>query len=216
MSENIGHYFDINIEEILGYSVRTLFRSEDFHAIANTASHNSAFRHREQVKIVELNGREVDISLFRSEEAVILEFIPVGQPWSSFQINSHLKWTMDTIRKLETVDEILNQSVQALKGITRFDRVVAYKFHPDDSGEVVAEVNNGKMDSYLGLRFPAHDIPPIVRSLLLKISIRHVFNTADKGVRILSSRSDLPPLNIGLCILRSNSEVHNQYLKNMG
>ncbi|MBS9461430.1 GAF domain-containing protein [Flagellimonas sp. 389] len=215
-SNNIGDYINFNPAHIFELSVRDLFKSEDFHAIANIASHSSAFRHREQVKIMVLNECEIDLSLFRVDKYVVLEFIPVGQPLSTIQINSHLKWTLDTIRKLETVDEILAQSVQGLKNITEYDRVMAYRFHPDDSGEVVAEVNNGKMDSYLGLRFPAYDIPPIARELFLKISIRHISSTSDEGISIKAAQKDLPPLNLSLAILRGNSPIHNQYLRNMG
>jgi light-regulated signal transduction histidine kinase (bacteriophytochrome) len=215
-SLNIDAYFQEELKTILGNSVKSIFNSKEFHQIANVASHRSTYLKREHVLMTTLNNQEVDISLFRTDDYVVLEIIPITQPKSSIEITGNLKWVLDHIRSRETVREILNISVNALKKITDFDRVKVYRFHPDHSGEVVAEVNNGRMDSYLGLRFPASDIPPIARELFLKIPIRHLYDTSCEGVAMVKAAGVSTPLNLSLGILRGNSPIHNQYLKNMG
>ena len=215
-SDNIGEYLNLPSKNIFRHSIKDLFEGFDYHQIANIASHNSAFYHREHVNVIAPKGVELDLSLFRVDSNVVLEVTPLRQALSTIQINSHLKWTLDTIRKLTSVDAILEQSVQALKNITEFDRVMVYRFHPDNSGEVVAEANNGRMESYLGLRFPEYDIPPIARNIFLKIAIRHICNTSDEGVKIKAANASLGPLNLSLGILRGNSPIHGQYLRNMG
>lgn len=215
-SENIAQYLDCPVDEIWDRSIQDFFTRKDFHEIANVASHQSSFQNREHVKIVQLKDEEIDLSLFRVEKLVVLELIPTGQPSSTIDINSHLKWTLDNIKNLDSINGILQQSVETLKSITQFDRVMAYKFHPDDSGEVIAESNNGKMDSYLGLRFPAYDIPQIARNLFFINPIRHIHTTSETGTKVLAADQSLPPLDLSLGMLRGVSEVHTQYLRNMG
>ncbi|GAA3634059.1 HWE histidine kinase domain-containing protein [Flavivirga jejuensis] len=214
-SENLNDYFDFEVDNLFNLSIRDLFDRESFHAISNIASHKSTYQQREQAKIIVLKEQKVDISLFRVDENVVIEITPIIESVEVFKINAHLKWTLDTIKKLENVNAILNQSVIALRNITQFDRVKAYKFHPDNSGEVIAEFNSGRMDSYLGLHFPAFDIPPKAREIFLKTPIRHIHNTSDAGVKLKSANKTLKPLNLTLGILRGNSPIHGQYLKNM-
>ena len=49
--------------------------------------------------------------------------------------------------------------VQEVSEVTCYDRVMAYKFHDDDHGEVIAEITKPDMEPYLGLHYPVTDIP---------------------------------------------------------
>ncbi|KAI9082608.1 hypothetical protein K1719_035477 [Acacia pycnantha] len=49
-----------------------------------------------------------------------------------------------------------------------YDRVMAYKFHEDDHGEVIAEITKPGLEPYLGLHYPATDIPQAARFLFMK------------------------------------------------
>ena len=51
-----------------------------------------------------------------------------------------------------------------MRSLTGFNRVMAYRFHADDSGEIVAEAKLDMIDPYLGRRFPASDIPVQART----------------------------------------------------
>ena len=65
-------------------------------------------------------------------------------------------------------------------------RVLAYQFNEqDDSGVVVAEVVTNSMPSYLGLHFPATDIPSHVRDMYLHLPIRYIPTIDYKSERIL-------------------------------
>ncbi len=163
-----------------------------------------------------LNTKEVDVSLFRVPQYVVLEITPTHNNFNTYKINAELKWILNTIKASNNIDTILTQAVNCFRKVVDFDRVKALRFYPDYSGEIVAESSNGKMDSYLGLNFPAADLPVIARKLLEKINIRHIQNTADNGVKIFSSSKTLPDLNLTQSLLRGNSLIHNQYLRNMG
>lgn len=59
------------------------------------------------------------------------------------------------------------------------DRVMVYKFHPDQSGQVIAEsVDLQRLPSLLGLNFPADDIPPQHRELFVRSKVRSIVNVA--------------------------------------
>ena len=47
------------------------------------------------------------------------------------------------VRKTGTVPELAQESARQMKMLTGFDRVMVYRFHPDGSGEVIAEVASG-------------------------------------------------------------------------
>ncbi|WP_295429407.1 hypothetical protein [uncultured Thiodictyon sp.] len=48
-----------------------------------------------------------------------------------------------------------------------FDRVMVYRFDADWHGEVIAESRGLPQESYLGLHYPASDIPAQARRLLV-------------------------------------------------
>jgi light-regulated signal transduction histidine kinase (bacteriophytochrome) len=52
-----------------------------------------------------------------------------------------------------------------VRALTGFDRVMIYRFDEDGSGEVVAESARNGPPSFLGLRYPAADIPAQARTL---------------------------------------------------
>jgi len=101
--------------------------------------------------------------------------------------------------------------------LTGYDRVMVYRFRHDDAGEVVAESRDTALPAYLGLRYPASDIPPQARRLYLRNRIRVIPDAGYTPVPILPDRNRRgEPLDLGQLALRSVSPVHLQYLANMG
>ncbi|CAI5962715.1 unnamed protein product [Closterium sp. NIES-65] len=97
---------------------------------------------------------------------------------------------------------------------------MTYKFHEDEHGEVIAEIRRSDMEPYLGLHYPATDIPQASRFLFMKNRVRMICdcNSAPFSLRVLStSASILPPLPPSppppLPLL---SPFYLQYMGNMG
>jgi len=110
----------------------------------------------------------------------------------------------------------LQQSlVEAVSHLTGYDRVMLYQFHPDWSGEVLAETVRLSPGTYLGLRFPASDIPAIARGLYAQTPYRFIPDAAAAPVPLLSAHGDGTQLDLTWSELRSVSPVHAQYLHNM-
>ncbi|MGF7209152.1 light-regulated signal transduction histidine kinase (bacteriophytochrome) [Skermanella aerolata] len=103
---------------------------------------------------------------------------------------------------------------QAFREVTGYDRVMIYRFHDDWSGEVIAEATTEKLGGYLGLRFPASDIPAIARDLYMLNPSRIIPEAASKPVPVLGV--DPAPPDLTWSGLRSVSPVHLEYLGHMG
>ncbi|HEY1987232.1 MAG TPA: GAF domain-containing protein [Terracidiphilus sp.] len=102
--------------------------------------------------------------------------------------------------------------------ITGYDRVMVYKFDRDDHGMVIAEKKRDGMESFLGLHYPASDIPEQARRLYRENWIRYIpdarytpsplIPVVDEDHRRLTDMTH--------CVLRAVSPVHCEYLRNMG
>jgi len=122
------------------------------------------------------------------------------------------------LRGAQTLAMFYRDCVREVARLCGFDRVMLYRFLPDWTGEVIAEEAAGSLKTrFLGLRFPASDIPSQARALY-----------ADSKIRVLADVQAvpdilLPPLtpsgellDQSHSLLRGFSQVHQTYLKNMG
>ena len=114
------------------------------------------------------------------------------------------------------------QSAAALlQQLTGFDRVMVYRFDADWHGEVIAESRGLPQESYLGLHYPASDIPAQARRLYLVnptrvIADRDVVQSPIIALPAVPGAAAGPPLDLTKSLLRSVSPVHLEYLRNMG
>lgn len=97
------------------------------------------------------------------------------------------------------------------------DRVMIYKFDLDHAGDVIAEARRTDWEPYLGLHYPATDIPQIARQMYLRIRLRSIHDAYLGSVPLLT-RKGLKAADIDLTgsSLRSVSPYHLEYLRNMG
>lgn len=112
-------------------------------------------------------------------------------------------------------DQLLAMCCDEIRAWTGFDRVMAYVFHEDASGEVVAESRSSRIDSFLNMRFPASDIPEQARRLYVLNTLRFIPDIAYRPVA-LRAGADARPVDLSYAALRSVSPIHVEYLKNMG
>jgi light-regulated signal transduction histidine kinase (bacteriophytochrome) len=112
-----------------------------------------------------------------------------------------------------SVEQLLQVATEAMRKLTGFDRVMAYRFLPDDTGEVVAEAKCSHLPPYLHLRYPASDIPAQARRLYVLNPIRHIADVRMDPVAIEPAGE---PLDLSHAVLRSVSPIHIEYLRNMG
>lgn len=106
--------------------------------------------------------------------------------------------------------------VQNVRELTGYDRVMVYKFHEDEHGEVVAESKRPDLDPYIGLHYPATDIPQASRFLFRQNRVRMIVDCHANPVRVIQDDSLMQPLCLVGSTLRAPHGCHAQYMANMG
>ncbi|KAK2642721.1 hypothetical protein Ddye_024484 [Dipteronia dyeriana] len=106
--------------------------------------------------------------------------------------------------------------VEDVQKLTGYDRVMLYKFHEDDHGEVVSEIRRSNLEPYLGLHYPASDIPQAARFLFKQNRVRMICDCNANNVRVIQSEELMQPLCLVNSTLRSPHGCHTQYMNNMG
>lgn len=125
---------------------------------------------------------------------------------------------LDRIREASAVEEVTGEMVRSLRALTGYDRVMVYRFDRAGHGEVVAESREEGLEPYLGLRYPASDIPQRARRLYLRNRLRVLVDVDYDPVPVVPRAfpETGEDLDMSLCYLRSMSPIHLQYLRNMG
>lgn len=122
------------------------------------------------------------------------------------------------LSRTESIEGLLQSAALHLRRITGFDRVMIYRFDQEWNGEVVAEDRAGDLESFLGLHYPAGDIPPQARALYRVNWLRFIRDVDAVNVPLVPVLDPTTggPLDLSLAALRSVSPIHCQYLRNMG
>ena len=121
---------------------------------------------------------------------------------------------MKDIQNQESMKELVQFAANKIKELTGFDRVMVYQYDEEWNGEVVAEAREEKLEPFLGLHYPASDIPVQARALYEKNWIRIIPTVHYQPSVILPAFQQ--NLDLSNSILRSVSPIHIKYLKNMG
>ncbi|MBK8324800.1 MAG: GAF domain-containing protein [Betaproteobacteria bacterium] len=119
------------------------------------------------------------------------------------------------LRRLDDLDAVVGRAAQVVRSLTEFDRVMIYRFDEHWNGEVIAEACAPGIESYLGLHYPAGDIPRQARELFRTGGIRHLPDVHYEPSALVST-ADGRSFDLGAVSLRSVSPVHLEYLRNMG
>jgi chemotaxis family two-component system sensor kinase Cph1 len=182
--------------------------------LLNIGKSKKGFEPNNPYEIV-IYGIAYNLIISASGSFTLLEFDPcVTLPFVNIQhmIGSSLS-EMLADRNLKS---LLKNSVVEVKNIIRYDRVMIYRFAPDGHGEVVAESKNKNRESWLGLHYPASDIPKQARELYKKNLTRLIADVNVLPSKITTNKNNSEPLDLTYSELRAVSPMHIQYLKNMG
>jgi diguanylate cyclase (GGDEF)-like protein len=124
---------------------------------------------------------------------------------------------VETFERAATRFELCEQVVRGLKALTGYNRVMAYRFDESGDGEVIAEARDDGLEPYLGLRYPAADIPRQARQQYRLQRVGVVADSAYLPVAMLSHPTlhDGSPVDMTYSTLRSISPMHCEYMRNM-
>ena len=164
-------------------------------------------------------GIECDAVVHRSDGLLILELEPRilsdDHPGDTFGLVQDL---VSDIQRARGVPEFKQAMVDGVRHVSGFDRVMLYRFLADGTGAVDAESLAPGVESYLGLRYPASDIPAQARDLYLRNTLRLIPDARYTPAPIHAAAEVVGdrPLDLSHSLLRSVSPIHLEYLANMG
>ena len=160
----------------------------------------------------------LDVTAHTVDGVLILEFEATARETSADTYNYAL--VQSIVARLQTtgtLDAFFDLVAAELKALTGLDRVMVYRFHEDGHGEVVAEDRRPDLESWLGLHYPAEDIPRPARAIFEQIWIRPVPDVAGGLAELvpLVNPDTGRALTMTHCALRGASVMYTEYLQNM-
>jgi len=216
-SANIASHLGLKAEALLGESLSELLTREAMHLIggrlhllrgANAVERLFGVRIREE-------GGPYDLAIHMSGDLIVLEGEPSDME-DALEAGNTVRGMIARLHQAEGFEGICREAVRQIRGLTGFSRVMLYRFDHDGAGEVIAESAASFLPSFMGLHFPASDIPRQARVLYERNLLRLIADTEAQPVPLLpllDSRNQ--PLDLSLSVLRSVSPVHIEYLRNM-
>lgn len=213
-SENLGTFCGRDLQQFLGTNVSDIILPSAVSKVTNAVLRLEYPDQCERILSLALfrADEKFDISMHLSGDLLIIEFEP-ARAESSEQDMDALRTALRGFNQATGVTQLCEAAAKSVAKIIGFDRVMVYRFHHDHSGEVIAEYRSRDVDSFLGLRYPASDIPSQARALYKRSITRIVADLDDEGAEILPLGSNI---DLSLAVLRSVSPLHIEYLRNMG
>ncbi|MCK0119020.1 GAF domain-containing protein [Loktanella sp. F6476L] len=162
------------------------------------------------------NGTYFDISISAVDQSYVFEF----EPKVALETRDEMSLVQPLVARVTRAPDVMKaceQAAVAVQALSGFDRVMVYKFDDDGAGEVIAEKRRAHMKPFLGLRYPASDIPKQARALYLRSPLR-LISDVDGAVSPILPATNVhgKPLDLSLCVTRAVSPIHLEYLRNMG
>ncbi|MDE1166504.1 MAG: GAF domain-containing protein [Pseudomonas sp.] len=154
----------------------------------------------------------------RFDGVLIAEFEPASDVMAAYgNLYPLVRTFIAQVQGAESIESLCTDAVAEVKRITGFGRVMAYRFDAEGCGQVLTEKADEGYPSYLGLHFPASDIPPQARALYCANRIRVIEDAHYIASPLVPPNNPLTerPLDLSYASLRSVSPVHLQYLRNM-
>lgn len=162
----------------------------------------------------------LDAYAYRPDDRVlVVELEPVGDASPSLtRYQDEIARALGLLQDAPTIDELLSRAARVVRELAGWDRVWAYRFEPDDHGVIVAETKREDLDAFLGLHYPASDIPPQARALFLQNRLRFIHDVETPATPLEPLVNPITDawLDLSSGVLRAVSPIHIQYLENMG
>ncbi|MEU8496005.1 ATP-binding protein [Streptomyces lavendulae] len=217
---NADELLGVPAEELVGGSVERVLGPETWSEVLDATAESGAAQVALPVR-AGVPPRRFTVSAHRNADVVVLEFEPSegDRPFEFPPFYQRVRRALARLRSASSVVECCELAVREIRALTGYDRVVAYRFDgPQGPGQVVAEDLVDGRDPWLGLWFPATDIPPQARRLYAQNWIRVIADVEDGPARLVPPLRPCTgrPLDLSGAALRTVSGFHLEYLRNIG
>ncbi|UVO50260.1 GAF domain-containing protein [Sphingomonas sp. SUN019] len=216
-SANVATFVGKTPDELIGAPIGEVFAGSAIHDLRNRAA---MLRGADAIErlfdcVLIAGGTPFDVAIHLSGGQVVIEAEP-----SSGEHGDATGMVRSMITRLDQCEDMptfFREGARQVRALIGFDRVMVYRFAADGSGEVVAEAAKPGIGKFMGLRYPASDIPVQARELYKRNLLRIIADVNAVPVPIVPARNEAgQPLDLSLSLLRAVSPIHIEYLKNMG
>lgn len=207
-----------------GIDVRTLFQPSSAAALQKAINFEEVNLVNPILVHCRHSGKPFYAILHRIDVGLVIDLEPVNPdevPVTAAGALKSYKLAAKAISRIQSlpsgnVSLLFDVLVREVKDLIGYDRVMIYKFHEDDHGEVVAECHRPGLEPYLGLHYPATDIPQASRFLFMKNKVRMICDCHAQPVKVIHHKGLAQPPSLSGSTLRSPHGCHAQYMANMG
>lgn len=216
-SANVAAFLGRAPDALIGRPLLEALDGEAVHAIRNRLATLRGDDAVERLFGIDLqgDGRLFDLALHVCAGLVIIE----GEPSQGDHGDAAglIRGMMGRLDQSGDIEAFFREGARQVRALTGFDRVMVYRFDQEGAGEVVAEAARSGIGSFLGLHYPASDIPVQARTLYLRNLFRVIADVSAVPVPIVPQLDERGrPLDLSLAVTRAVSPIHIEYLKNMG
>ncbi|KAF5800414.1 putative phytochrome, GAF-like domain superfamily, PAS domain superfamily [Helianthus annuus] len=139
------------------------------------------------------SGRTFYAILHRTDVGIVIDLEPVRTEDPALSIFGAVQSQKLAVRAISNLQSLPGGDVKLLcdtvmrsvRELTSYDRIMVYKFHEDEHGEVVAGSKPSDLDLYLGLHYPVTDIPQALRFLFRQNRVRMIDDCRATPVRVI-------------------------------
>lgn len=217
LSENTSTLFSTDLDSIYREDINTLLGFDIKSIISDKEKSKLSSLHYQEIKI---SSKNYELIIHKnSQDLFIFELNELSKERQFYIEDFHFEIikALGNLPASLSEEELYETITNKIQKLTNLDRVMLYKFLPDLSGEVVAETRKkDQANSYMGLRFPASDIPRQARVLYTQNKIRLITDIDSNPTPLLARNNNQAETDLSHAHLRSVSPIHIEYLKNMG
>ena len=247
VSDNLEQFTELSVDDVLGQTLETLLGEEHADTVvaaiaaepfmgpavrlgrvtfekqlASTPSRLNVMAHRNRanpgVVILEFEPHVESLSMQSSRN----DSVEPAEEGDREHILHLVRRSLVRLQTSQSLQEFCDCLAEEIRGLTGYDRVMIYQFDRQFNGQVISESispqQRGSIEEFLGLRYPASDIPAQARKLYRKQWIRTIVSVDAPSSAIVpaSVKPDGKRLDMSYASLRATSPVHIEYLQNMG
>lgn len=219
-SANLGAMLGVSAREAIGRSLRDVVGREidDFvrEVLLDPLPHEPTSLILHEVRAGALGHQQVDVRVHRSDDRVVVEVEELVRSEGTRRRTA--RSSLARLAQGSTTERLAELLAGEIRELTGFDRVMVYRFDEQWNGEVIAEDKASTLNPFLGLHYPATDIPSQARRLYEINPIRLIadIHYAPVPLRPTFDPVTQQPLDLSHAALRSVSPIHVEYLSNMG
>ena len=221
VSDNTPKYLGVQPQDLLNHSLSLLLSPGQIEAIQHCLVEAFDSAHPFQLAVTTAFGpQQFEGMVHRTDGGVILELEPIDSPMngSVFSFHALLKRAIAKMKRESSLPNFLQRVAEEVRNITAFERVMVYQFDPQGAGSVVAEAKQSELSPYLGLHYPATDIPQAARDLYHRCSLQFIPDLKAPPAQLIPAQHPVTqqPLDLSLARLRSIDPCCIEYHSNMG